>query len=585
MQKGKILIIEDNSYYVDFLRREFFKQYHLLFANTLRLGLRHLKEVPDIVILDLKIPEADGKEPKDLGKMAIKSIKEFNQDIEIIVLTGTTDKIRDAVDCMKLGAYDFFLKDEEGLKERLKMSIRNALERKQLRSQNLELISKEKRFAEQQKLRYQADGNQKHPDITYHFDTLVGESTAAKAIYSEIEKVTQRSSEATVLITGETGTGKELVAAAIHFNTANRSQKQMVITNITSLSNNLLESELFGIEKKTATGVDPRIGYFEQANGSTLFLDEIAEIPKEIQAKLLRVLEDKKFQRIGSSEMIPSNVRIIAATNKSLSQEVAAENFREDLYYRLSQLIIHLPSLSERREDIPDLIEHFLFRFKVLNRGNENVFVTETAKAFLTSLDWPGNIRQLKHVVERAIVYREAAEIDVEIFREAYHAENRQFQRNPKPAGLPAIAPQAASPTAAELPSWDHHRTEHEKFIDIEDPSLQLKIFMREFIETEGNIKSVKETLKIHANTANRLLKLTMEYLFIELCNHNCDITRMAKDWHLDAVKLENALTKANRLRRFLDNSLRQYKNISILAEVMEVNEDHVQKALDLFNK
>lgn len=577
MSKNKILIIEDNAHFADFLERAFSEDYELAIAHTLEEGLQALEILPDLVILDLRLPEAEHGVVGDIGKMAIEKIKKFNSLIEIIVLTGTVDKIQEAVECMKLGAYDFILKGEEGLRERVKTAVKNALEQKKLKSQNLELLSKEKRYAEQQRINYQAKGSHKHPDLVYHFDTLIGDSRQAGSIYDMIEKITARTSEASVLITGESGTGKELVAAAIHFNTPARNQKPFITANIAALSSSLLESELFGIEKKVATGVDSRIGYFEQASGSTLFLDEISEIPLEVQAKLLRVLQEREILRVGSSKRTPIDVRIIAATNKDLQEEIRKGKFREDLFYRLNSLLICLPALRERKEDVPDLVEHFLYKVKAENKGNDHVALTTEGKEFLKTLDWPGNVRQLRNVIERAVVWRERDEIDPELLEKVYNLGSRKFMQN----NAVAISP---PDLVVRLPDWKNFKNEHEKFVDLEDEKLKEGVFISVFVENEGNVESVKAELDIHANTANRFLKPTVRFMFQELCKTDNDIGRFAYKWNLDATKLEKTLLKANRLKNYVVELLAQYKTIAIIAEVFSVSEKSVQKVFDKFN-
>lgn len=572
MPLARLLIIEDNANFAEFLERTFAADYELLFAANLSEGLRQLENFPDIVVLDLRLPETEGGIVKDTGKTAIEKIKKFNPFIEVIVLTGTVEKIQEAVDCMRLGAYDFILKSEEGLRERVKTSVKNALEQKRLKSQNLEFLSKEKRYTEQQRTNYQSNESQKHPTLVYHFNTLIGDSSKARAVYEVIEKVTARTSDASVMITGESGTGKELVAVAVHFNTPARNQKPFVTTNIAALPAGVLESELFGIEKRVATGVDPHIGYFEQANGSTLFLDEIAEIPLDVQAKLLRVLQEKEIQRVGSSKRIPIDVRIIAATNKNLSEEIARGKFREDLFYRLNSLVIHVPALRERKQDIPALVEHFLFKFKEKNKGNDEVAVSDEGKNFLQTLDWPGNIRQLRNVLDRAVVWREKNAIDPELLEKVYNLENRQF--------TPKLAPQSE---VKKLPDWQMLKTEHQRFVDLVDDDLKERVFINVLIENEGNIERVKADLKIHANTANRLLKLAMRFMFQELCRNDADAQRFAQTWNLNAGKLDKTLAKANRMKHYILEQLSQYKNAAIISEVFDVNEKNVQKVIEKF--
>jgi len=329
-----------------------------------RLG----EQMYDLVISDIKMPRLTGFE-------LLAHVRDKCPETMMIMITAfsTTEE---AVEAMKLGAYDYITKPFRN--EEIRLVIKNALERKSLRQENLQL--------------------KKELDRRYAFGNLVGKSKKMQEVYALIEKVA--SSRANVLVTGESGTGKELVAKAIHFN-SERKDRPFVAVNCGAIPENLLESELFGHEKGSFTGaVQQKAGLFEIAHGGTLFLDEIGELPMSMQVKLLRVLQEREFRRVGGTRNIQIDVRLVAATNKDLEAEVERGGFREDLFYRLNVIRIALPPLRERREDIPLLIDYFCRT----NAGREGVVVSEAAMRRLLDYHWPGNIRELENVLERCVV-------------------------------------------------------------------------------------------------------------------------------------------------------------------------------------
>ncbi len=342
------------------------------------------RAMPDVILLDWLIPGVD-------GIAVMERVKKFYPNIPIVMMSahGT---IEAAVESMKGGAYDFVTKPFDS--NRLKLSIRNALLVSSL-SQELERLKSEL---------YQ----------THDYGGIIGRSGKMQEVYRILDKVT-KSSNVTVLIMGESGTGKELVAREIHNRTATRASKPFIAVNCAALPETLLETELFGHERGAFTGAtERRIGKFEQANGGTVFLDEIGEMSPATQAKLMRVLQEREFTRIGGNELIKVDVRIVSATNRNLEAAIKQNLFREDLYYRLSVFPVTLPALRDRKEDIPLLTAHFFERFKIREKKTELQSIAKITLEALINYPWPGNVRELENAIERAVVISSGPEITLD---------------------------------------------------------------------------------------------------------------------------------------------------------------------------
>ena len=325
----------------------------------------------DAVLTDVRMARMDGIH-------TLKSVLEYNPALPVVLMTAYSS-VETAVEALRLGAYDYLIKPLDF--EILRHTLRQAIEHSRLSVENREL-------------RRQLSEAAARPGI-------LGRSPAMLAMQETIATVAP--TEATVLITGESGTGKELVARALHSGSA-RADKPMVTVNCAALAENLLESELFGHEKGSFTGADRRReGRFVQANGGTLFLDEIGEMPLPLQAKLLRALQEGEVQRVGSDAPLTVDVRVLAATNRDLREEVARRRFREDLYFRLNVISLEVPPLRDRGEDIPVLAAHFLERFAGRNRKSIRGFSPQAVDSLLRYA-WPGNVRELENAVERAVI-------------------------------------------------------------------------------------------------------------------------------------------------------------------------------------
>jgi DNA-binding NtrC family response regulator len=380
----KILIIDDERAIRASLRDILeYENYLIEEAENAENALEILKNSSfDAIFCDIKMPKIDGLEFLEFSKPLT--------DAPIIMISGH-GTIDTAVEALKKGAYDFIEKPLD--LNRLLVSVRNALEKKNLVAETKILKTKIQKS-----------------------DEIIGSSPEMKAILNMADKVAP--TEARVLICGENGTGKELLARRIH-NQSLRTGFPLVEVNCAAIPSELIESELFGHEKGSFTSaIKQRKGFFEQADGGTLFLDEIGDMSLSAQAKVLRALQENKIQRVGGEKDISVNVRIIAATNKDLQAEIAAGNFREDLFHRISVIILKLPNLNSRINDLPELVNHFINEI-CKNQGKPNLSISEKALQELSKRTWTGNVRELRNIVERLIILSEKTISDAEVKRYA----------------------------------------------------------------------------------------------------------------------------------------------------------------------
>lgn len=380
----RIFIVEDNDLYAKVLKRQLENDHFEVYVYyNGRDCLNHLDKSPDVITLDYTLPDMN-------GDLILTEIKKQLPTVHVIIISGQND-INTAVSLLKNGAYDYITKGPD-TREKLNNTIRNIYQSDQLRIENeyLKEAVREK----------------------YDFRKLIkGSSKEIESIFELMEKAV--STNISISITGETGTGKELVAKGIHYN-SKRKSKSFVAVNISAIPEGLIESELFGHEKGAFTGADfKKIGKFEQANGGTLFLDEIADLDIHIQTKLLRVIQERELTRLGGTQSIPLDVRILTATHKDLQGLVAEGRFRQDLYYRLLGLPIVLPPLRSRGHDIILLAKHFMDEFCEEN-GLERKTITPEARSTLLSYPFPGNIRELKAIIELACVMSPGPAIEPE---------------------------------------------------------------------------------------------------------------------------------------------------------------------------
>ena len=381
-QRNTVLIVDDDKNICKMieiqLRKE--KTYTVTTASNGEACLKIIREsLPDLILMDIQMPGIDGIE-------TLKRVREIEPLIPVVMMSahGTIEK---AVESMKLGAYDFITKPFAS--DRLTITVSNAMINSSLKREVDELKRELK--------------------DRYQFKNIIGQSGVMQEVFRAMEKIVN--SNVTVVIQGESGTGKELIARAIHYHNKKRCNKSFVAVNCSALPESLLESELFGHEKCSFTGATGRrAGKFEQADGGTIFLDEIGLMTPATQAKVLRVLQEREFERVGGNELIKIDTRVISATNKNLEEAVRKGEFREDLYYRISVFPIKLPALRERKEDIPLLAAHFLNKYAE-EESKEIEAISPDALELLMSYHWPGNVRELENTIERGVVLANPPEI------------------------------------------------------------------------------------------------------------------------------------------------------------------------------
>lgn len=381
----KIIIVDDDQFMRGSLEETlaFDKKYKIVSFACAEDALEAISDgSASLVITDMRMPGMSGI---DLLERAIKS----DPQLPVIMMTAFAT-IETAVEAMKKGAFDYIMKPFDA--ERIEVIVKKALAHRRLLKEN-EFLKNEL-------------------SARWKLSDFIGESPAMKSAFEQIRQIA--ASNATVFIRGESGTGKELVARALHSQSPRRN-KPLVRVNCAALSAGVLESELFGHEKGAFTGADKRrIGRFEMADGGTIFLDEVSEMNLELQGKLLRVLQEKEFERVGSSETISADVRILASSNRDMETEIQKGTFRHDLYYRLNVVSVELPPLRERKKDIRALVKHFIAKYN-RDEGTRVKNVSEATLQLLENCDWPGNVRELENIVERAIVLGNGDELSHEV--------------------------------------------------------------------------------------------------------------------------------------------------------------------------
>ena len=383
MKSSKILIAEDDT-----ANRENLMELLTIcgyevraFADGVQALDAFIQDRYELIITDLKMPRMGGLE-------LLKLVKKINPDCIAIIMTGY-GTISSAVEAMKLGAFDYIIKPLN--EDIVRLAVERAISYVNIRDENVLL--------------------KHHLREKYDFGKLIGYSEVMRQLFETIEKVS--ATDSTVIIYGESGTGKELVAKAIHFNSARKNQN-LVAVNCGAIPEELLESELFGHEKGAFTGaIRNRIGRFELAQGGTIFLDEIGDMSPALQVKLLRIIQEKQFERIGGVKTIDADVRVITATNQNLEAAVEDKKFREDLFYRINVIPIHIPPLRERKLDIPILANHFLAKFNQINNKAVKTITPEAMHLFMR-YSWPGNVRELQNLMERMVVIKETGEVCVD---------------------------------------------------------------------------------------------------------------------------------------------------------------------------
>lgn len=443
---GRILLIEDEKGNREAMERALKKSGYEVFPfQRGEDAVRELGEglTVDLVLTDLRMPGLDGIE-------VLKAVKSIDPTIGVLLITGF-GTVESAVEAMKIGADDYLNKPVNLLE--LRKRVGTAIEKR--------------------KLSKQVDYLQSRLDKTYGFEGIIGRSPGLCHLFDQVRLVAP--TRTSVLITGESGTGKELIANAIHHGSPRRRQR-FIALNCSAIPGTLVESELFGHEKGAFTGATERaIGKFEMADRGTLFLDEVGELPLEVQVKLLRILEEKEFMRVGGSETLKIDTRILAATNQNLEKRVQEEKFRSDLYYRLKVVTLVVPPLRERRQDIPLLVHHFLEQFKEENQ-REHLTMSRSALDLITQGRWNGNVRELRNLIESLVVLSTKTQIGPEDLPPQYRL------------------PEESTPLGAEGSGGTMEEIER-------------RAILRTLEETGGNRTRAAEILGIGLRTLQRKLK------------------------------------------------------------------------------
>jgi DNA-binding NtrC family response regulator len=455
LRRSHVLIVDDEELYRRALERILVRCGHSV--TCARDGAEAMAIVAaeplDLVLCDVRMPGISGLE-------LVRQIHDVDADLPCIVMTGY-DSIEHSVEALRAGAFWYLNKPFEGSLDVVRRLVEQAIEHRRLRTENRILHSQ---------LRSR-----------YRFDNVVGQSGALRGVLEMVDKVAD--SDSTVLITGESGTGKELIARAIHYN-SRRADRVLVSLNCGAIPEELLESELFGHVKGAFTNaVSHREGRFAAADGGTIFLDEIGDMSPNLQVKLLRVLQDRSFEPVGSSKTVRVNVRVIAATNQNLEGAIRRGAFREDLFYRLNVIPIEVPPLRQRKEDVPLLVEHFLDRL-CAERGRKVDGLTAAALDRLVRHDWPGNVRELENLIERLVVLRGEGTIDV--------------------ADLPAPfrdEPASADPGAA--PTLGADGVDFNAVID----RIETQLILQALERTGGNKNQAAQLLGLHRTTLLEKIK------------------------------------------------------------------------------
>jgi nitrogen regulation protein NR(I) len=425
----------------------------------------------NMVITDLKMPGLDG-----MGLLRRLSVD--YPDVPVVMITAH-GSVENAVEAVKLGAFDYLEKPFD--QEQIHQIVAKAM--------HTHMLSRR-------------DARPEDPTSHGRF-RLVGDSPAIRQIYAVVEKVADTPS--TVLITGESGTGKELVARALHDNSSRRTGPFIKI-NCAAIPKTLMESELFGYEKGAFTGaVGSKPGRFELAHGGTLFLDEIGEIPVEMQVKLLRVLQESEFERVGGIKTIKVDVRLLTATNRDLAAEIANGGFRDDLFYRLNVVPIHLPALRERRQDIPMLVDHFIARFNERLKKQITGADPEAVER-LVAHNWPGNIRELENVIERTILFCEGPRIQLEDLPREFGGGTVSSSQ-PDLAAAAAAVPAPASPAPSAAPPVGEEVGSLKEAVRVETERVERDLIQRALDETGGNVTQAARKLQISRKSLQTKMK------------------------------------------------------------------------------
>ncbi len=464
-----IFVIEDDPDYAELLKYQLhrFSGPPIRHFGTGEEALAHLDEAPDLVFLDIVLPGLSGLD-------VLRQIKQAQPDLPVAMVSAQTN-VNVALEAIRLGAYDYVTKGHDD---------------------TVKVRAIAGHIAERAALAREVESLRAQLPARHGLEHIVGESAAMAQVFRLIQKVLR--GDLTVAIMGESGTGKELVAQAIHHNSKRR-RGPFVVANCAAIPRDLMESEFFGHEKGSFTGAHARkIGKFEQADGGTIFLDEVGELNLDLQAKLLRALQNREITRVGGNETIAFDTRVLSATNKDIIEMIRRGNFREDLYYRLFQFPIQLPPLRERDQDILLLAEYFRKTYLEKHPDLEPRLLSAAARRVMVQHNWPGNVRELNNAVERALLISDTPEIMPE---DLMLADLRVPTARPVPAGQASAAPTAA-PGPTDAPPYP---TTPDEIVPLEE--VKHRVVLHAYQLCEGNIEKTAKKLDVSRSTVYRILK------------------------------------------------------------------------------
>ena len=552
-EENDILIVEDSKPFQKTLISYLKSKYKIQAVDTYS-GLETILNsyTFKIVFLDFNIPHSPGIPPAEIGFDSLGLIKDRMPDAEVIFITGSHKDVEIAVEAIKRGASNYIEK-EKLTREKIFNTIAVSMEKYEITRKTRQLPEQVQYFRNEQEREHGIELDYLFGPGEIHFRKIIGRSKGIKEVCKKIEKVSKSDLANHILITGESGTGKELAAAVIHFESERRGTS-LITANITTMSENLIESELFGHEKEAFTGaINKKTGLFEMAHNSTLFIDEVGEIPLPIQAKLLRVTQFGEIRRVGAGNSFQVDVRMIYSTNRILQEEVKKGRFRADLYERLNEISIYLPPLRERREDIPLLVRYFLERCRS-KEGTKEIIVASKAMELMCDLEWPGNIRQLKHFITKLIVFRDGIKIYEKHVKDLARSEGLLETRNI----VTGAGEQYKGGSNTELADLDELLSYYKvlTYLKIPDRDKRRSAFLRIYIESSGSIKEVENKTFLSHRSAYSHFDDTAVLIKSgwEKCGGNYE--ELARYWGVTLVSLKEAFSKKRVNEILKDQSL-----------------------------
>ena len=586
-EAARILLVEDDRQYRRLIRDALADEFEVIETGSLAGSKAAAKDAFDIVILDLCIPE--NRKAKiipaiESGMKFLQYMKVHQPEVPVFVLTGYGE-VPMVVNAMKSGAEDYIIKSgsPEDI-EALLQKCRNAFEKVRLFRENQRVKARVSHLMSPLKERFYIV-----PGDPPMCKAIIGNSLVMSQLLNDVKSIAERTESDTVLITGESGTGKELVSQAIHFNSS-RAENQLVMVNVASITDELLESELFGHEKGAFTGATGnRVGLFEAADQSTIFLDEIGDLSPKGQISLLRVLEDKKIRRVGSSVFTSVNVRVITATNKNLAELSREGKFRVDLFQRLTRFLIDIPPLRDRKEDIPLLVNWFLQK-AANNSGMPIIEIEPDALDLICEYDWmAGNVRELENVIDPLAKLARVEVITLEeVSREL--KKRRMYSQDTAPLASKIQSSSKVNYSAHPLPELRLSPENIKELLknpflsDMHEEKLAL---VRAFINTQGNVSKLAEQLGLNRREQ---LQSTIENVVIEILargilSTEANISELAEKWQVNQTALKKTLVWNNRVGNWLQKRYKMYDSLEDAAAYFQVRPEQFMQVINFLSQ